>query len=345
MVMAVKQQAIISLGLVLALLNSGIALANDHSEAAAQGEAHPKAVPIQKQLAEHEQAEHDEESDQPHRAPASESKPKKSDYTRQGMCGVIENVEGVVEVLSSDRKTLLPVHERSDLECDSWVSTAQGWIRIRHRAGFQIQIGPDSFLKVAANDEHLTVFKGILYGRASQGQGELRMATANSRVRMKNASGMLIYQEQDAFTQLTAVEGQPSLENRFSDQARITLKPGESTTFHANLKRISPTTPKAASVASLRPKLFALHVEEGWISKATNVASSRMNRKFASVPGADSKSSEEKERRQSDYSRAPASHHASEDDYLARRWKEKTRIFEKRRTDLLKEISEVKLEE
>lgn len=222
-------------------------------------------------------------------------------------CAILESFGGQVQLLDSSRTHLLGTSPKAPIPCGGWVSVGGGWAIVKHREGFRIHLSPQSFAEVAnyAHDgkgggDHMLLYKGQAFGHASGGQGELRIVTANARARLKRSSGIVIYSQEDEDTQFIVLSEMATLENRFESARSIDLKGGEASSLNLRQLRVVPSTPKAVTVTSLKPKLAELVLDNAEGDSYLLVARDRQARKFPEIPA--EKITEKKEK-----SREPAS--------------------------------------
>ena len=94
---------------------------------------------------------------------------------------------------------------------------------------------------------------------------------------------VVIFNRQDEETQLVSLERSSSLENRFEPTRKTVARPGEATTLNFKLLRVTPSDPRAISVAALKAKLAQFQIPEAEYNFAVRMAHKRLGRKFATT--------------------------------------------------------------
>jgi hypothetical protein len=200
-------------------------------------------------------------------------------------CAILENFGGEVEVLDPSRTRIVSLTKNSGIPCGGWVSTSNGWAIIQHRDGHDLRIGMNTFLEIPENmnkdSDQAVLYRGEAFATTEGGAGELRVITANSRVRIKRGTVLINFSPDDQDTQLVALDGPASLENRFEPEKRVNIKAGEATSLNFKTLRVVPTYPKAVSIASLKGKLGQFRVNEKDMSKIYETAEARAERRLA----------------------------------------------------------------
>jgi hypothetical protein len=205
-------------------------------------------------------------------------------------CAVLEAFTGDVELLDASRTHLLKVEPKAGIPCGGWVSVMKGWARIKHRDGFRLSLGENSFVQAPEpnfdgrfSGDQFILFKGEVHAEASKGDGELRVVTANARSRVKSGSAIVVFSQSEEETQLIALQGRAAIENRFETSRSVAVKAGEASSLNFRQLRVVPTTPRAVAVAALRPKFNNLHVRDGDRRDGAEAALERQDRVFASL--------------------------------------------------------------
>lgn len=205
-------------------------------------------------------------------------------------CAYLERFGGQVELLDASRTQVVETVVKAGIPCGGWVSTEEGWARLRYRDGYTVHLGSGTFAQVLDGQgegqgpgDQLLLYKGQIYGKAGVGNRELRVLTANARARLGKGAGVVIYDSSEEETQLIAAEDSALLENRFQAAAFIRLQGGEATALSLKALRVVPSTPRAVNSATLKAKLGDLHVDDKDQSHALAVAKERQDRKFATV--------------------------------------------------------------
>jgi hypothetical protein len=204
-------------------------------------------------------------------------------------CAVLDAFSGRVQVLDAARTHLIDAVPAAGVPCGGWVSVETGWAELHHRDGFKMHLGAKSFAEFPESNpdgkhlgDHVVLYRGEVYGLAPGGSGELRMITANGRSRVTRGSVVLVFDVDEDETQLIALHGASTLENRFEWSRRIRVSAGEASALNFRLLRVVPTAPRALAAATLAPRLVGLHVEEKESDTAVVAAKERQERVLAS---------------------------------------------------------------
>jgi hypothetical protein len=202
-------------------------------------------------------------------------------------CAMIENYAGDVEILDPSRTHMTIVGKNVGIPCGGWVSSQNGWAILRHRDGHDLRVGPQTFIEIPENGpaspDQVVLYHGEMFGSTEGGGGDLQIVTANARVRVPKGDVLVNYDPESQDTQLVALDNPATLENRFEPKQKVQVKPGEATSLDFKLLRVTPTFPKAISVAALREKLTMFHVNEKDASHAYEVAQVRAERRMAAT--------------------------------------------------------------
>jgi len=206
-------------------------------------------------------------------------------------CAVMVRLEGDVQVLDPTRTHLLGTEARGGIPCGGWVSSTAGSALLRHRQGFDIRLGPKTFIEIFDRDErgfqtgpeHVVLYKGKVLVGAANGGGQLRVVTANARARVNGGEALVIFDQYNNETQVVGFSGKATLENRFVDARRIPAQPGEAVSLNLKALRIVPSEPRALNVTSLKTALADLFLSEEEMKKYLSTAFDRKERKFATV--------------------------------------------------------------
>lgn len=203
-------------------------------------------------------------------------------------CATVQEFSGDVEIVDSTRSHLVALPDEKGVPCGGWITIKKGFVRISHRDGHRIHLGSESFVQIVQNDQPgvggsdtLVLLKGELYAKVNPGSPELRVLSANGRARIRKGSGVVVYSGLDDTTQLIAVEGEASLENRFQGSRKTKLRGGESSRLDFRLARITPSMARAVALSSLRPKLISLRVPARETLIGLKLAKERGERVFA----------------------------------------------------------------
>jgi hypothetical protein len=109
------------------------------------------------------------------------------------------------------------------------------------------------------------------------------MLTPNARARLKQGSGILLYNPDRQRSQWVTLSRLGMLENRFESETQVTVGEGEGSVFDLSQARVVPMAPRAITVASLKPLLKALDLSEKSQKAAVYVALQRQKRVVPSV--------------------------------------------------------------
>lgn len=202
-------------------------------------------------------------------------------------CAVIEGSNGDSLILDRTRTKIVDVEKGTAVACGSWVSVSTGWVKLKHRNGYQVHLSAQTFAQFLETEDHVVLYKGQLFAVAGGGAGEMRILTANARARVSRGRLILSFNHAENETQLIALENSATLENRFADSEHMVVKQGEASSLNIGKNRVVPSIPAAVAVAELRPKMMALHLSEAEQADGVEAATLRRERKFASAPSGD----------------------------------------------------------
>jgi hypothetical protein len=196
---------------------------------------------------------------------------------------------GLVEILDASRTRLIEAKMRAGIPCGGWVSVASGWVKLSHRDGHSFNSGANTFFQIPETDadaarqiDHVVLYHGEIYAASGEGSGELRISSANGRTRLNRAAAIVSFSSADDETSVIALENPVVFENRFDRQAKVMVRPGETSALNYHAMRVVPTDPRAVAQASLKPRLSDLHVSDREADSALVVAKERQDRRFAS---------------------------------------------------------------
>jgi hypothetical protein len=96
----------------------------------------------------------------------------------QGVCGVMQDFMGKVEILDSTRTKILDSNINASFNCGSWVSVKSGWAQIRYRDGQKLRLGHDTLIQVLGMDDQVRLYRGLVLVEVNLGSGEFRVANA-----------------------------------------------------------------------------------------------------------------------------------------------------------------------
>jgi hypothetical protein len=213
------------------------------------------------------------------REPAAES-------SKVPACAVIEHFSGSFDVLDASRNHIYDSGESREIPCGGWVSVDQGWVLIHHRRGYQINLSSNTLVQLPepsgrdGGGDALVLFKGQAFVHSAGGMGELKMVTPNGRGRISQGEAVFVYDADAERTQLIALDGTSTLENRFVPSKRTALKPGQATMLDFTLLRVVPTVPRAVPAVALQEHLTELRVAARDQEKAIAEAIARRQETF-----------------------------------------------------------------
>lgn len=201
-------------------------------------------------------------------------------------CAILENFGGNVELLDPSRTRVFSLSKHTGIPCGGWVSTSGGWAIVHHRDGHDLRLGPNTFLEIPEShpddgSDQVVLYRGEMFGSTEGGAGELRIITANARVRVKHGTALINFSPDEQDTQLVALDQPAWLENRFEPEKKMEAKAGEATSLNFKQLRVVPTFPKAVSIASLRGKMSIFHVGEKEQGQYYETAQARAERRLA----------------------------------------------------------------
>lgn len=189
---------------------------------------------------------------------------------KKEICGILEKVEGQVQILDATQQHLLPVLPKSVIPCGSWVSSRTGWAKIRHSLGAWIHLGASTYVQLVevpkkqASDkgvlDHLIVYKGQIYIKAGDGVEELRVVSSTARVRISDGKAIFVFNRKEDRSQLIMLEASASIENRFVSSRKVIVHSGEASEMDLGLLRVVPSESRVVSLASLAPKFMDLQI-------------------------------------------------------------------------------------
>lgn len=199
-------------------------------------------------------------------------------------CAILEDFAGDVELIDPARSRILETAPQAGIPCSAWISTKQGWGKVRLRDGHWINLGSNTFVQFPEpQGDHVVVYRGEVFAQTGEGSGELRVLTANARARIKLGSSIVLYNQADEESQLIALNGSSYFENRFEPESGLKVKAGEASDLNFRALRTVPSTPRVVSVALLKPMFLDLKLSERGIASAFDAVEKRKERKFASL--------------------------------------------------------------
>ncbi len=237
--------------------------------------------------------------------------PVTTQHTRSVPCAVVEKYGGDIEVMDSSRTHLMILKDHIEVPCGGWVSVSEGWVKLKHRDGYQIHLGPKTFAEIPEcnTDGHSTgdqvvLYKGEVFALAGTGTGEFRVSTANARARMSRGSLIMVFTENEEESQLIALENEAFFENKFQPTIKVKVGSGEASSLNFKLLRVIPSAPRAVAMSALKPKLDFLKLDQHDKTNAIRYVQKRSQRTLASVMVSESnKGDDSREKMKSDYAR------------------------------------------
>jgi hypothetical protein len=176
------------------------------------------------------------------------------------ICAVLEKYSGATQIVDDAQLTIIDLHEKAAIPCGSWVSVESGWSEIRHANGFLIHLREGTYIQVTQQEDPVVLYRGEIFAQANGGSGELRVLTPNGRIRLSRGSIVASFSQSEQRTELVAVDGSASLENRFEASRRMQAKAGQMTALDFKVLRVIPAVAKPVATTSLQAKLKELHV-------------------------------------------------------------------------------------
>jgi hypothetical protein len=205
-------------------------------------------------------------------------------------CAILHKFDGEVQILDSNRSTLLQTVPKSSIPCGGWLSVRSGSAAITHRQGYVFHIGADSFLQIfdhvpgkqSTGEDQIALFKGKLIVEVENGSDELRVLTTTGRARLSHGTTLITFAQATERMQVVSIDRKATLENRFEPTRKITVSAGEVTSIDFDTLRVVPETPRAVTIASLREVFADFTLEKRILERALFSATRRGERKFAS---------------------------------------------------------------
>jgi hypothetical protein len=236
--------------------------------------------------------------------------PVTTQHTPSVPCAVVEKYGGDIEIMDSTRTHLMILNSKPQIPCGGWVSVAEGWVKLKHRDGYQIHMGPKTFAEIPEpnTDGHsvgdqVVLYKGEVFALAGTGTGEMRIATANARARMSRGSMIMIFTEGEEESQLIALENEAFLENKFQPTIKVKVNSGEASSLNFKLLRVVPSAPRAVAMSAIKPRLNFLKLDEQEKANAIRYVQRRGSRTLASVMFTEGQKDENGNTKKSNYAR------------------------------------------
>ena len=205
-------------------------------------------------------------------------------------CARVQSFEGDVQILDESRTHVKEVRFGEGVSCGSWISATAGWIRMKHRDGWVVSLSPGAFAQLldppSLGGEQFLLYRGQAYIKVANGSPEVKLLTANARIRVTEGSGVVAYIDSTEETQWIGTSGVAYFENRFQDARSIKVSAGESSSLNFRQLRVVPSEPAALSSVQVKKRLEDFRLDESEVSSAFAVTRSRQDRRIASVIGA-----------------------------------------------------------
>ncbi len=202
-------------------------------------------------------------------------------------CGILKEFEGDVQIFDSSRNELIDTDVNASIPCGAWVTVRSGWALATHRQGYVAKISDHTFVqffdrepKIFTGEDQIVLYRGQIFVRVAQGSEPLRIVTPNARVSVDRGVAVALYHPDEEESQLLALENTATLANRFEPQASQMIKAGEITSLNFKRLRITPSTPRAVTMASLKESLQSLPLDKHEKKLALQAVLTRSARKI-----------------------------------------------------------------
>ena len=226
-------------------------------------------------------------SEKHHGIETVEPSPQASGTHEKEICGSLEVFEGDVQILDETRTHLIELKRKAPLPCGCWISSNEGWVHLKHVAGPSLNLGAGSYVQLLgekSKTEQVVVYQGQVYADVNGVESVFKLGSALGRV--KTQRGKMVYlagYADHSSSQLIVLEDSAIFENRFEDSRNVKVSEGEMSELRFDLSRVIPQNPTPIAVATLKPKLFDLRIDEKIQSKAFNLAMKRQERTLAEL--------------------------------------------------------------
>lgn len=219
---------------------------------------------------------------------ASESTPSVSSEVS---CAQVKKFQGETEILSADRKTMIPLELGASLPCGSWLSVSEGNLILEHSEKYLILVSGSALFQIfdhqedeeRTSDDELVLYRGKLMILPLIGAKPFRVITAGARVVTQGGAFLLSYLEDREESELIAFQKPVRFENRHESSRGIDLKGGEASSHHFRELRVLPTTPKVIAMNGLKQRLAEFPLEKNDVHRIVTIAGRRHDRTLASV--------------------------------------------------------------
>ena len=203
-------------------------------------------------------------------------------------CAVVEDFNGGGDILTPSREFLSPIQKDAGVPCQGWLSVKTGHVILKHLEGQKIHLGESGFIQVRLGnpdgknqDDQLILLRGEAFVQSTNGSVPFRVLTTHSRARVENGSMIIVYNQEQEESQVFALGGKVSFENRFISANRTDLRPGEVSSLNLEAGRVVPAHPQAVALATLKPKFVALEIESRDRDHAVKSAKQRAQKIFS----------------------------------------------------------------
>jgi hypothetical protein len=192
-------------------------------------------------------------------------------------CGVLWEIEGDARILDQTEKLLKDPKKLGSVPCKSWIATDQGWVKLKTFGRSVLHLGESSFIQLA-DDIHL--YKGQVYIDSLDSKQDLSIVTPAAIVTLAKGNFIILASQEEEATQLIALNGFATIENRFETSRKIKVSEGETSFLDFSFPRVVPRTPSAVSLESVQPKFVDLRVPDEVKNVAIKYIKRRKNKNF-----------------------------------------------------------------
>ena len=203
-------------------------------------------------------------------------------------CATVEDFSGDGDILSATRQFQSAVESHRTIDCLGWVSVKKGYLVLRHREGQVIHLSEGALAQLNESNpdgkkdtDQLVLVRGEAFVETSDGSVPFRVVTAQSRARLDQGQMFVLYSLENDESQVFAISGKVSFENRFVTQYRMEVRPGEVSAMNLESGRVIPSHPQAVALATMKPKFAALNVDPKARDRAIKTAKNRNQKIFS----------------------------------------------------------------
>ena len=203
-------------------------------------------------------------------------------------CAVVEEFDGGGDILAPGREFLSPIQKGVGVPCQGWMAVKTGHVILKHREGQKIHLGESAFIQIQLGNpdgknqtEQLVLLRGEAFIQAVDGSVPFRVLTTHSRAKVENGSMIVVYNQEQEESQVFALGGKVSFENRFVAVHQTELRPGEVSSLNLEAGRVVPSHPQAVALATLKPKFTALEIDTRDRDRAVKSAKTRNQKIFS----------------------------------------------------------------